>query len=112
MSVSYFVRYEGHAESPEAFLSHYRDHHVPILARFPGIQRIVLHTPTAWRDPFPVNPDRFSLLAQMIFDSADDLQRAFQSDARASARNDFGNFPPFHGLVYHQATFSQEVFVR
>ena len=54
MSVSYFVRYEGQAESPEAFLLHYRVHHVPILAHFPGIRRIVLmgilrpHC-TAWR---------------------------------------------------------------
>jgi uncharacterized protein (TIGR02118 family) len=112
LSVSYFVRYEGEAESPEAFLSHYRDHHVPILAHSPGIKEIVLHVPTAWEDPFPVTPDRFALLAQMIFDTKDDLDRALQSEERVTAREDFGSFPLFHGRVYHQATHSEEAFSR
>ena len=112
VSVSYFVRYEGEAESPEAFLAYYRDRHAPILARLPGVKRIVLHTPAVWQDPFPVKPDRFALLAQMIFDSEEDLNRALRSEARASARDDFGNFPPFHGSVRHQAVFSEEVFSR
>ena len=111
-SVSYFVRYEGRAENQAAFLSHYRDHHVPILARFPGIVRIVLHTPTTWQDPFPVKLDSFALLAQMVFATQDDLDRALRSEARASARDDFGSFPPFHGLVFHQAAVSEEVFSR
>lgn len=110
MSVSYFVRYEGQAEDPQAFLSYYRARHVPILARLPGVKRIVLHTPAAWRDPFPVRPDRFALVAQMIFNTMDDLDEALQSEARAIARDDFGRFPPFHGAVYHQATISEEVF--
>ena len=112
MSVSYFVRYEGQAESPEAFLTHYRDHHVPILAGFPGIRRILLHTPIKWSDPFPVKPDRFALVAQMVFDTEADLDGALHSNARAAARDDFATFPPFHGLVYHQATVSDEVFSR
>src|SRR5437870_3962796 len=112
MSVSYFVRYEGRAESPEAFLRHYREHHAPILAGFPGVERIVLHTPVEWRDPFPVKPDCFALLAQMVFASPQDLDRALQSEARALARDDFGSFPPFHGMVFHQATESEEVFSR
>jgi uncharacterized protein (TIGR02118 family) len=112
LSVSYFVRYEGEAESPEAFLSYYRDRHGPILARFPGIRRIVLHIPAAWNDPFPVKPDRFALLAQMEFETAADLEAALHSSARAAARDDFAGFPPFHGTVYHQAATSEEVFVR
>jgi uncharacterized protein (TIGR02118 family) len=104
------VRYEGQAASFEAFVARYRDEHVPILARFPGIRRIVLHTPVAWRDPFPVKPDRFLLLAQMIFDSQEDLDQALQSEARALAREDFAKFPPFEGTVYHQAALSEEVF--
>ena len=110
MPVSYFVRYEGQAENAEAFLARYRDRHVPILARFPGIRRIVLHTPAAWQDPYPVTPDRFALIAQMIFDSQADLENALRSEARASAREDFAQFPPFHGTVYHQAAVSEEVF--
>ncbi len=85
MSVSYFVRYEGEAESPAEFLDYYRERHVPILMRFPGIRRIVLHTPVAWQD---------------------------ESEARSAARGDFGNFPPFRGLVFHQAARSEEVFSK
>ena len=112
MPVSYFVRYEGQAENPAAFLARYRDEHVPILARFPGIRRIVLHTPAAWKDPYPVKPDRFSLIAQMIFDSQADLEGALRSQARAAAREDFAKFPAFHGTVYHQAALSEEVFAQ
>jgi len=112
MSVSYFVRYAGKAEDREAFLAHYRNRHVPVLARFPGLKRIVLHTPAPWQDPFPVNPDGFALLAEMVFDSVEDLNRALHSEARALAREDFGNFPAFHGTVYHQAASSEEVFSR
>ena len=112
MSVSYFVRYEGQAENAEAFLAHYRDRHVPILARFLGIRGIVLHTPIAWHDPFPVNAERFALLAQMIFDTVDDLNQALASEPRATARADFAAFPPFHGVVHHQAVASEEVFRR
>jgi uncharacterized protein (TIGR02118 family) len=104
------VRYEGQPENPEAFLARYRDLHVPILARFPGIRQIVLHTPAHWQDPYPVNPDRFALIAQMIFDSQADLENALRSPARAAAREDFAKFPPFHGAVYHQAAVSAEVF--
>jgi uncharacterized protein (TIGR02118 family) len=110
--ISYFVRYEGEAENQQAFLAYYRDRHAPILARFPGIRRIVLHTPAACQDPFPVKPDRFALVAQMIFDTKEDLDNALHSEERAIAREDFGSFPPFRGLVYHQATISEEVFSR
>jgi uncharacterized protein (TIGR02118 family) len=112
MTASYFVRYEGEAANRAGFLRYYRDRHAPILARFPGIRSIILHSPVEWHDTFPVNPDRFTLLAQMIFDSEEDLDRALQSEARAEARVDFAHFPQFEGVVYHQAVVSEEVFKR
>ena len=112
MSVSYFVRYQGQSEDAEAFVKYYRERHVPILARFPGIERIVLHIPAAWQDPFPVKPDGFALIAQMVFSSSEALDRALRSEARALARSDFANFPAFHGTVHHQAVVSEEVFAR
>jgi uncharacterized protein (TIGR02118 family) len=112
VSVSYFVRYEGSAENGAEFLRYYREQHAPILARFPGIRGIVLHTPVQWHDPFPVKPDRFMLVAQMIFDSAEDLDRALASEARAEAREDFARFPRFEGAVFHQAVVSEEVLSR
>jgi uncharacterized protein (TIGR02118 family) len=108
MSVSYFVRYEGFAENGAEFLRYYRERHAPILARFPKIRAVVLHSPVEWHDAFPVKPDRFMMVAQMIFDTAEDLNRALQSDARAEAREDFARFPRFEGAVYHQAVVSEE----
>jgi uncharacterized protein (TIGR02118 family) len=112
VSVSYFVRYEGQAEDLAAFVTYYRERHVPILAAMPGIERIVLHTPVAWSDPFPVKPDRFMLMAQMEFGSREDQDRALESAARGAAREDFRNFPPFQGAVFHQAALSEEVFAK
>lgn len=46
MNVSYFVRYEGQAESPKAFRDYYRQCHVPILARWPGVGGSFSTTPS------------------------------------------------------------------
>jgi uncharacterized protein (TIGR02118 family) len=110
MSVSYFVRYEGPAENWDAFFCNYRDRHVPIIARFPGVRQIVLHTPIPGHDPFPVQSDRFMLLVQMVFDTPEDLEAALKSEARADARQHFATFPPFQGGAFHQAVSSQEVY--
>lgn len=106
MTVSYFVRYEG--VTSEALLRHYRERHVPILARWPGIRRIVLHSAASVYDPLPVNPGSTGLLAQLEFDSQADLERALQSAQRAEARRDFETFPPFEGKVVHQMMVSDE----
>jgi hypothetical protein len=68
-----------------------------------------LHTPVEWTDSFPIHPDRFALVAQMIFGSAEDLDRVLQSPARAEAKGDFARLPSFVGSVYHQAAISEEV---
>jgi uncharacterized protein (TIGR02118 family) len=112
MSVSYFVRYDIELADREAFVAHYREHHVPILARWPAMKRVVLHTPLEWHDPHPVTRGRAVLLAQLEFDSAQAMQRAFQSAERAAAREDFKRFPPFSGTVTHQAMSSSEAWRR
>lgn len=111
MDVSYFVRYEGRAENREAFIDYYRGTHAAILKRFPGIRKLILHVPAEWNDPCPVRKGNFALLAQMVFDSAADLQAALESRERQEAREDFSNFPPFHGEIFHQATASEEVYL-
>jgi len=84
MTVSYFVRYE--VEAPDEFIRHYRDRHVPILARWPGMRRILLHTNLKVQDNAPASPER------------------------AEARRDFQGFPPYEGKVFHQAMAQEEVF--
>ena len=65
MSVSYFVRYDITALDAQRFVDRYREVHVPLLARWPGIRRVTLHTPLDWHDPFTVNRARTVLLAQL-----------------------------------------------
>jgi uncharacterized protein (TIGR02118 family) len=108
MTVSYFVRYE--VEAPEEFIRHYRDRHVPILARWPGMRRILLHTDLKVKDPFQVNPGKALLVAQLEFESQADLERALESPQRAEARRDFQEFPPCEGKVFHQAMRQEEVY--
>ncbi len=110
MSVSYFVRYSGLPQPPEAFLRYYRDTHAPLLAAFPGIRSLVLHTPSPWRDAYPVDPDGTDFLAQMVFEDAAALAAALGSAARERARADFANLPKGGARVTHQAMLSERLF--
>jgi uncharacterized protein (TIGR02118 family) len=101
--MSYFVRYRGASPDPKAFQAYYESQHAEILKQFPNIRSLILHRPAAWTDPFPVRPGKSMLLAQMQFDSADDLDTALRSQARRLARDDFQRFPPFDGEVTHEA---------
>jgi uncharacterized protein (TIGR02118 family) len=108
--VSYFVRYRGSSTEPEKFLRYYETRHADVLRSFPGIRGLTLHTAGEWHDPFPVQRAGSLLLAQMTFDSAADLDRALQSQARRDARDDFGRFPPFTGEVTHEAMTAKVIF--
>ncbi len=108
--VSYFVRYRGSAAHPAAFVAHYRDHHANILRGFPHIKSLVLHTPAAVRDPFPVRAGGTALLAQMMFESQTALDAALQSEARKNARDDFARFGAFDGEITHEALSGEVIF--
>lgn len=110
MTVSYFVRYDITGPDLKGFLDAYRKNHVPILARWPGMRRVVLHTPVESKDPFQVNRGTTFLLAQLEFESQADLEAAFASRERAEARRDFERFPPLEGRVTHQVMRQNEVF--
>ena len=110
MSVSYFVRYDIEISDLDGFMRRYREVHVPMVARWPGLQRMVLHTPLSWRDPFPVNPGKAVLLAQLEFENEAALNAALASRERAEAREDFKRFPKYEGTVVHQAMAQEEVY--
>jgi uncharacterized protein (TIGR02118 family) len=109
MSVSYFVRYDIQVADVAAFVRRYREVHVPLVARWPGLRSMTLHTPLEWQDTAPVNKGRAVLLAQLEFDTQADLERAFASRERAEARADFKRFMTFEGSVTHQAMNTEEV---
>ncbi len=100
--VAYYVRYRG-LRQPAAFERYYSKKHAPILAEFPGIRGLVLHTPLAWRDPNPIQSDGTDFLAEMRFDDAAALEAALASEARRRARADFADLPKGDAQVTHQA---------
>ena len=110
MSVSYFVRYDIEVADLPAFLRRYREEHVPLVATWPGLRRMVLHTPLAWRDPFPVNAGKAVLMAQLEFETQAALDEALAGRERAVAREDFQKFARFEGKVIHQAMAQEEVY--
>jgi uncharacterized protein (TIGR02118 family) len=109
VSVSYFVRYDIAAPDLEAFLERYREVHVPLVTAWPGLQRMVIHTPLDWKDPFPVNRGKAVLMAQLEFETEEAMNQAFASRERAAAREDFKRFMTFEGTVIHQAMRADEV---
>lgn len=109
MSVSYFVRYEIAVPDLDEFLDRYRKTHVPLVAKWPGLRRMTMHTPLPWQDPLPVNRGRAVLMAQLEFDSEEAMNKAFASRERVEAREDFKRFMTFEGTVTHQAMKSEEV---
>ncbi len=102
-AVTYFVRYQGLPRPADDFVSDYGGRHVDILRRWPGIRRIVLHTPIAWNDPHPVRRDPTDFLTEMTFASAEALHEALNSEARTLARHDRANLKHGAALVTHQA---------
>ena len=109
MTVSYFVRYAGPHRDNGGFVARYRDVHVPLLLDFPAIRSVVLRTPVATDDRFPVAAAGTHLLAEMRFDDRAALQAALRSPARALARQDFARMPHFAGSIAHEA-LAEEVF--
>jgi uncharacterized protein (TIGR02118 family) len=109
VSVSYFVRYDIAVADLEKFVERYRNVHVPLVTAWPGLQRMVLHTPLDWRDPFPVNRGKAVLMAQLEFETEAAMNQAFASRERALAREDFMRFMTFEGTVTHQAMKSEEL---
>jgi uncharacterized protein (TIGR02118 family) len=100
--VSFFVQYDGPAKDPEAFRSYYREHHVPIVRRMPGIIRLHYHTPSRFVGPAVGRRVDHLQLVQATFRSADGFQAMRNSSERREGLRDFDNYPPFSGAVTHQ----------
>ena len=75
-------------DDPDAFDAHYRDVHSPIVARYPNLRDVRLTKPVgvAGRDA------PYHLMAEMVFDSAADLDAALMSEAGTASARDLRNF--------------------
>ena len=111
MSVSYFVRYVGETDEAEAFLKHYRTRHSSLMQKYPRIRGCNLHHPVDWTDPVPVHKDNVFMLAELVFDSVEDLNFALASQARQDSRADFNNFPKLSNSdIRHLAVETEKLF--
>ena len=74
-------------EETDAFDAHYRDVHAPIVRRYPGLRDLRLTRPKAVdRSTAPY------LMAEMSFDSREDLDAALSSEAGIESGRDLRNF--------------------
>jgi uncharacterized protein (TIGR02118 family) len=79
----------GVPEDPTAFDEHYANTHAPLAQKIPGLRRFeagkVLGTPDG-------TPAPFYLIAELSFDSADELQAAMGTAEGQAAGGDVANF--------------------
>jgi uncharacterized protein (TIGR02118 family) len=79
-----FVMHRKDGMSPEDFVAHYRNSHIPITRRLPGLRQY---------DVYPVigvdGPDAFAIMG---FDSAEDYEAALASDVMNEAMADSAKF--------------------
>ena len=99
--VSYLVNYQRPAEDEEHFIHYYRDHHPPILLKFPGLLRLELGYPQAWEPVKDIEWANRMLFCEVSFEDVNALNAALSSDIRKELRKDYETFPPFSGQVTH-----------
>jgi uncharacterized protein (TIGR02118 family) len=98
---TYLVAYDGSADDPEAWVTHYTEHHTAIMARFPGIRAVEVATRVEWHDVLPWPRAHSMLRNKVVFDDPDALTAALNSPVRHEMRTDFARFPKFTGPVTH-----------
>ena len=71
----------GTPEDPDFFERHYREIHVPLVKKLPGVRRYTFN-----RNTRPVRGDPYYRVAELDFDDVTALQQAFASpEGRAAA---------------------------
>lgn len=73
----------GTPRDPELFEQHYREIHVPLVKKLPGVRRY-----TFSRDARPVRGDLYYRIAEVDFDDITALQQAFASPEGHAAAAD------------------------
>jgi len=89
MAVKLTVVY-GTPEDAEAFDRHYHDVHVPIVQRYPGLERVEIARVVGGPGG---TPSPYHLIAEMYFADHDALNAALSSDAGKESGRDLRNLP-------------------
>ena len=92
--IKFCVFYCGKPDDPVAFDKYYWAHHLPIVACWPRLKRIVVSKGQTG--------DEIYQIAEMYFDSRKDMETALRSPERERAAEDTKNFPCFNGEVKRQ----------
>jgi len=108
-AVSWFVQYNGPAKDPAAFHAYYREHHVPIVHRMPGIRSLNWYLPMAWTPRAGLHAVDYLQVVQAVFDDVEGLLSMRRSAQRKEGLRDFANYPAFDGPVTHQAMLSRRI---
>jgi uncharacterized protein (TIGR02118 family) len=83
--VKFLVLYDT-PEDPEAFERHYREVHVPLTQKLPGLRRYTIsHHAT------PIRGASYYLVAELEWDDMDALRQAFQSPEGQATAQDVPN---------------------
>ncbi len=75
-------------DDADAFDAHYRDVHSAIVARYPNLRDVRLTRPVGVAG----RSTPYHLMAEMVFDTAADLEAALMSEAGAASAKDLRNF--------------------
>jgi uncharacterized protein (TIGR02118 family) len=75
-------------DDADAFDAHYRDVHSAIVARYPNLRDVRLTRPVGVAG----RSTPYHLMAEMVFDTAADLDAALMSEAGAASAKDLRNF--------------------
>ena len=98
---TYLVAYHGTAEDVPRWLSHYIDHHAPIMTRFPAVRRVEVCSRIDWCGALPWRRVTAMQRNKVVFDDPAALTLALNSPVRHEMRADFEHFAPFSGEVTH-----------
>jgi uncharacterized protein (TIGR02118 family) len=75
-------------DDPDAFDTHYRDVHSSIVERYPRLRDVRLTTPVGVAG----RPAPFHLMAEMFFETDEDLEAALMSEPGMESARDLRNF--------------------
>ncbi|MEN0134901.1 MAG: EthD family reductase [Rhodococcus sp. (in: high G+C Gram-positive bacteria)] len=97
MSLKVVVCY-GHPDDPDAFDAYYRDTHMPLARKIPGLAEFT------WGKCSSMEGDKapYYGVASLRFPDADTLHNALTSEEMAAAANDVPNFATGGVTMYTQ----------
>ena len=105
---TYLVAYHGAALDYSDWLSHYIDHHIPLMRRLPGLRELEIYTRVDWASSLPIPRSHAVQRNKVVFDDSAAMTAALNSPLRHEMRADYHAFPAFEGANQHYPMISQQ----